>query len=66
MQVETPIESQMRRRSVGAIEIADERGRRKTVQLDDLNEADRALAEKFGYKPVSNLLLNSPKPCAHT
>jgi hypothetical protein len=42
----------MRRRSVGTIEMTDDKGRRKTVQLDELNEADRALAEQFGYKPV--------------
>ncbi|KIW04572.1 uncharacterized protein PV09_04322 [Verruconis gallopava] len=35
-----------------AIEIRDEHGRRKTVQLDELGEADRILAERFGYKPV--------------
>jgi len=42
-----------RRASVGAIELRDEKGRRRTVQLEDLNAADRELAEKFGYKPVS-------------
>lgn len=52
MQVETPNESAMRKRSLGTVEIQDDKGRRKTVQLDDLSEADRALAEKFGYKPV--------------
>jgi hypothetical protein len=40
-------------RKGSAIEIQDGSGRRRTVQLDELNEADRALAEKFGYKPVS-------------
>ncbi|KAI9689655.1 MAG: hypothetical protein M1820_010125 [Bogoriella megaspora] len=44
--------SQLRKRSVGAIELQDSSGRRNTVQLEDLSEADRALAEKFGYKPV--------------
>ena len=43
----------LRKRSVGTVEIQDDQGRRKTVQLDELNEADRALAEQFGYKPVS-------------
>jgi hypothetical protein len=43
----------MRRRSVSIIEFQDSSGRRKTVQLDELNAADRALAEQFGYKPVS-------------
>jgi len=41
-----------RKGSVGAIELRDEKGRRRTVQLDELNAADRELAEKFGYKPV--------------
>lgn len=44
--------SQVRRRSVTAVEIVDKGGRRKTVQLAELNSADRALAEQFGYKPV--------------
>lgn len=43
----------MRKRSVGSIEVADRDGRRRTVDLTDLTEADRELAEKFGYKPVS-------------
>ena len=42
----------LRKRSVGLIELQDSTGRRNTVQLEDLTEADRALAEKFGYKPV--------------
>jgi hypothetical protein len=41
-----------RKGSATAVELTDERGRRKTVQLDLLNDADRELAEKFGYKPV--------------
>ena len=45
-------EGELRRRSVGTVEITDGRGRRRTVQLDELNEADRALAAQFGYKPV--------------
>ncbi|EXJ81194.1 hypothetical protein A1O3_07484 [Capronia epimyces CBS 606.96] len=45
-------ESNLRRHSVGTVEIRDASGRRKTVQLDELNAADRALAEQFGYKPV--------------
>ena len=44
--------SHLRRRSMGSVELTDKSGRRRTVQLDELNEADRALAEKFGYKPV--------------
>jgi len=42
----------MRKRSAGNVDIQDEHGRRRTVALDELNDADRALAEKFGYKPV--------------
>jgi hypothetical protein len=45
---------ELRRRSHGVIELQDEKGRRRTVQLEELNEADRALAEKFGYKPVGS------------
>jgi len=41
----------MRRRSI--IEINGPDGRRKTVDLTELNDADRQLAEEFGYKPVS-------------
>jgi hypothetical protein len=48
-----PGEEGLRRRSVGAVEINAPDGRRKTIQLDDLSAADRELAEKFGYKPVS-------------
>lgn len=45
--------STMHKRSVGAIEMgADGRGRRSTIQVEDLGLADRALAEQFGYKPV--------------
>lgn len=52
LQPPTEAGQQMRRRSNGTIEMTDDKGRRKTVQLDELNEADRALAEQFGYKPV--------------
>ena len=45
------------RRKGSAVEIMDDHGRRRTVQLDELNEADRALAEKFGYKPVGSRFL---------
>lgn len=44
--------SDLRRRSDGQVEINGPDGRRRTVDLSELNEADRALAEKFGYKPV--------------
>jgi len=50
----------VRRRSTGVIELTDDKGRRKTVQLDELNEADRALAEQFGYKPVRWLCFPNP------
>ena len=43
----------MRKRSVGGIEMNTADGRRATVDLNDLSLADRELAEKFGYKPVS-------------
>ena len=41
-----------RKGSVGVVEMQDANGRRKTVQLDEMNDADRDLAAKFGYKPV--------------
>lgn len=52
MKPQAAVEGQIRRRSNGVIEMTDEKGRRKTVQLEELSEADRALAEQFGYKPV--------------
>lgn len=48
--------SGLRKRSIANVELQDDSGRRRTVQLDDLSEEDRALAEKFGYKPVSRPL----------
>lgn len=42
----------LRKNSVGVLEMQDENGRRKTVDLETLNAADAALAAKFGYKPV--------------
>ncbi len=45
-------DSTLRRRSVGTVEINGPDGRRKTVDLGDMSEADRQLAEQFGYKPV--------------
>jgi hypothetical protein len=44
--------AEVRKRGHGALELQDDKGRRRTVQLDDLSAADRELAEKFGYKPV--------------
>ena len=49
------IDALRRRSSVGKVEITDSSGRRKTVELQELSEADRALAEQFGYKPVRTL-----------
>lgn len=46
-----------RRRSVGNVEMQDADGRKRSVALDDLTDADRALAEKFGYKPVCDTRL---------
>ena len=45
--------STLRRRSITTIEINGRDGRRKTVDLSELSNADRQLAEQFGYKPVS-------------
>jgi hypothetical protein len=42
-----------RKGSVAAVELVDSHGRRKTVHLDGMTDADRELAEKYGYKPVS-------------
>lgn len=53
----------LRRRSVGTIEINDASGRRKTVQLDELTDADKALAEKFGYKPVCDASVKFLRNC---
>lgn len=36
----------------GSVQLTDENGRRRTLNLEELNAADRELAEKFGYKPV--------------
>lgn len=47
-----PIQEQLRKRSATAFELTDSSGRRRTVQLDELDSADAALAEKYGYKPV--------------
>ena len=42
----------LRHRKASLVELQDDMGRRRTVQLDELSEADRALAAEFGYKPV--------------
>jgi len=41
-----------RKKSVGVVEINGPDGQKKRVRLEDLNEADAILAQKFGYKPV--------------
>jgi hypothetical protein len=63
-----PIDNlRQRKQSVGAFQIATENGTTRTVQLDELSDADRELAEKFGYNPVSiaklfsYIRLNNPK-----
>ena len=52
--------STVRRRSI--VEIDGPGGRRKTVDLTELSDADRQLAEEFGYKPVSTRPTNSSRP----
>ena len=54
MSLETAPISDLRKRkqSVGAIQIADKSGEMRTVHLEELTEADRELAERFGYNPV--------------
>jgi hypothetical protein len=41
-----------RKQSVGAIQIPDKSGQLRTVHLEEMTDADRELAEKFGYNPV--------------
>ena len=48
----SPEEIGRRKSSGGLIEIQDGRGRTRSVAIEDLNDADRALAAEFGYKPV--------------
>ena len=40
------------RRKKSLVEISGPDGHARTVNLQDLNEADAQLAEQFGYKPV--------------
>ncbi|QIW94681.1 hypothetical protein AMS68_000199 [Peltaster fructicola] len=42
----------VRHRKASVVELQDPHGRHRVVQIDELNEADRALAAEFGYKPV--------------
>jgi hypothetical protein len=41
-----------RRKSVGVVEINGPDGQRKTIRVEDLNDADAQLATQFGYNPV--------------
>lgn len=41
-----------RKKSVGLVEINGPDGQRRTVNLEDLNDADAQLAAQFGYNPV--------------
>ncbi|KAK3669341.1 polyamine transporter tpo5 [Recurvomyces mirabilis] len=47
-----PADVRRRKSSVGAVEMQGPGGTVRTVQLEDMSEADRALAAEFGYKPV--------------
>lgn len=42
----------MHHRKGSIVEIQGPGGAVRTVNLDDMNEADRVLAAEFGYKPV--------------
>jgi len=41
-----------RKNSVGTVELQGPGGQVRTVNLDEMTDADRALAAEFGYKPV--------------
>lgn len=41
-----------RKKSVGTVELQGPNGQTRTVNLEELTEADAELAAKFGYKPV--------------
>lgn len=43
----------VRRRSVGSVEVETRDGGRQILDTSHLDAADRELAEKYGYKPVS-------------
>ena len=59
-------DTSLRKRSIGTLEINGPDGRRKTVQLDEMSAADRALAEQFGYKPVRKKRFRLSTNQAHT
>jgi hypothetical protein len=48
----TPEQLRQRKESIQNIQITDSKGRTRSVAVDDLTEADKALAAEFGYKPV--------------
>ena len=48
----SPEELHQRRDSIKNVEIIGPGGQRRSVAVEDLTEADRALAAEFGYKPV--------------
>ncbi|KAI1329078.1 amino acid permease [Xylariaceae sp. FL0255] len=50
-QIVSPKEGNLPRRS-SVVQVQDGKGNTRTVNFDDLSQADRALAEQFGYKPV--------------
>lgn len=47
-----PRELRNRKNSVGTVELQGPGGQVRTVNLEEMTDADRALAAEFGYKPV--------------
>lgn len=52
MASQSALDDMRRKGSVGSVELQGPGGTVRTVQLEELNDADRALAAEFGYKPV--------------
>lgn len=52
--LQTAQDSTLRRRSVANAENQDDTGLDRAYELQDMSAADRELAQKFGYKPVSS------------
>ncbi|KAK5167607.1 polyamine transporter tpo5 [Saxophila tyrrhenica] len=48
----SPEQLRQRRESLTTVELRDSKGRTRSVAVEDLTEADKALAAEFGYKPV--------------
>ena len=48
----SPDELRRRKESIQNVQITDSKGRTRSVAVEDLTEADKALAAEFGYKPV--------------